>query len=213
MDENGRIHIVDLRKPSAGIDERTILLNDAGTRDAVVPVVLLEDTRIAEIAVGNLPGEVRRLENRVVRHLLKVDAVRALREALALLIRLSCRVDKDQLAVLLDRAAGAAAADGLVGLIRDEGERKNIPFYKILCCDMGPVHGAPARFMRVMLEKEMPFPLVPDKAVGVIAPPGCNRHVVFRTIRLFFTHILSFWALDPCGRTVQSCRIFMILPL
>ncbi len=192
MHEDSRILAVHLRERLAGVTERAVLLEDPGARDAVVPAVLHKDAGIAEIAVGDLPGEIRGFQDRVFGAFFKMNPVRALRQALALLVGLGSRIDKNKFPVLLDGAAGAAAADDLVGLVRDKRDRQGLPFHEILRRDVTPVHGSPAGLIRIMLKKQVAFAPVPDETVRVIAPAGRDGNMILRSVGFFFAHLRSF---------------------
>ena len=98
------------------------------------------------------------------------------------------RCSEIQLAVLLDRRAGAAAAEHLVILIRYKGDRERRPVDKVRRREVAPVHGAPLGLVRIVLEEQVRLSVIEDRAVRVVGPPGRDGRVVFGSVT--FTHYL-----------------------
>ena len=142
--------------------------------------------RIPEIKFGHLFAEHAGSENGVVLSFDKGDAsVFGDRKALPLQFRLRRGVDEIQLAVLLDRRAGAAAAEHLVILIRYKGDRERRPVDKVRRREVAPVHGAPLGLVRIVLEEQVRLSVIEDRAVRVVGPPGRDGRVVFGSVAIF----------------------------
>ena len=118
--------------------------NDPCAGKAIVPSVLHDDLRIAEVTGRYFFIEHLCSQHRIVGVFFECyAAVIRNRETLSLSVRLCCCVHENQFAIFLDRVAGAASADSFVLFIRHKGDGKSLPCYEVGRGHMQPVHRTP----------------------------------------------------------------------
>ena len=102
--------------------------------------------------------------------------------------------------------------------VRCKCRGKKVPMNKILCFSMAPVHRPPADIIRIILEKEMGFPVIKCESIRIVNParPACemiDRPQAFRFTALFplvtaclAKHLFSHHVLPQTQRCCQSSK-------
>ena len=153
---------------------------------AVGPIRLPPDFRVPEIHLAAALGDVLAGQDRIAGVLLIVHAV-SHRDALGLPVVTGpvrqlgpggdTRIHQQLPAVSqLHRAAGKAPVL-VCRRIRGQGGREILPVEQVLTDRVPPVHGAPFGFVGVILIKQVVFPPVIGKAVGIVHPSHPGRQV------------------------------------
>ena len=152
-------------------------LVEVTAKDQVSLALVPEEKGIAPIV--DLQATVESLGQHGVRRMLLPDEeVRAaeggplLRRVLRPLFWANAGVEKDRLAVAIDRRAAGKAVVFANFLRGPQGDGEVLPADEVPAPDMPPVHVAPAVAVGVVLVEKVIKAAVEDRPVGIVVPPG-----------------------------------------
>ena len=124
---------------------------------------------ITAVCFRNLEIQHPGCQDRIILIFFKMDAaVCGDGNALPLPLRLCGGIDQPKIAVLFNGTSRAASADRFVVLIGHQRDRLGLPFHEVRGGKMPPVHRAPFRLMRVVLEKQVRFSVIKNRTVRII---------------------------------------------